>query len=57
MKKEIEDFIKKLKTENGNRTEAMQRPGTSEENYKFYVHTYNNSLDIIKRLDTIVSHN
>jgi len=54
MKQSIQELINALKSENNGRSESMRKEGTSEYAHTVLVHNYNNTLDIIKRLETIV---
>lgn len=54
MKQSIQALITKLKAENDDRAEQMRKPNISSYAHTVNVHTYNNTLDIIKRLETIV---
>lgn len=54
MYSEIQDLIRELKRENQERSEKLNSGGLSEYSHSAYVHCYNNTLDIIKRLEKIV---
>jgi hypothetical protein len=51
---EVKALIAELKKENSVRSEKIGSPGISQYNNSFYVHTYNNTLEIIKRLENII---
>lgn len=53
MIQQLQELVKKLKKENRDRTEAMNR-GLSEYSHTVAVHTYNYTLDIIKQLEAII---
>jgi hypothetical protein len=53
MKRDIQNYINKLKNENEKRSEKMNS-GCSEYEHTVLVHTYNNTLEIIKNLEDIV---
>jgi hypothetical protein len=54
MKQKIEQLIRDLKKENDVRTEKINDPNKTEYNHSFYVHTYNNTIDFINRLEAIL---
>ena len=51
---ELKDLVRKLKKENEERSEAMNRGNLSDYNHTVKVHTYNNTLDIIKQIESII---
>ena len=51
---ELKDLVRKLKKENQERSEAMNRGNLSDYNHTVKVHTYNNTLEIIKQIETII---
>ena len=51
---ELKDLVRKLKKENQERSEAMNRANLSDYNHTVKVHTYNNTLEIIKQIETII---
>lgn len=55
MKDEIKDFIKNLEGENKKRTEKLNDPNISQYSNTVNVHEYNLTLEIIKKLTTIVN--
>lgn len=57
MKYEIENLVRELKKENDARTTKLENKGISDYNNSFLTHTYNNTLDIIKRLEVILKSN
>jgi len=57
MKYDIENLVRELKKENETRTTKLNNPGISDYNCSFLTHTYNNTLDIIKRLEAILKSN
>jgi hypothetical protein len=54
MLEDIKNLVRQLKKENESRSEAMNSGNLSDYNHTVKVHTYNNTLDIIKRLESIV---
>lgn len=54
MKKEIQDLINQLMIDNQKRSEDMRNPNISEYGHTVKVHEYNTTLDIIKKLETIL---
>lgn len=54
MEQRIKDFITKLKLENEQRSKDMRSPNISDYGHTHKVHCYNNTLEIIKQLETIV---
>jgi len=57
MKYEIENLVRELKKENDTRTTKLESCNTSDYNRSFLTHTYNNTLDIIIRLEAILKSN
>jgi len=53
MKEEIQKYIKELKALNEERTKRMNE-GVSEYAHTVLVHTYNQTIDHIKRLESII---
>jgi hypothetical protein len=53
MIQQLQELVKKLKKENRDRTEAMNK-GLSDYGHTVAVHTYNYTLDIIKQLEAII---
>lgn len=51
---ELKDLVRKLKKENQERSESMNRGNLSDYNHTVKVHTYNNTLEIIKQIETII---
>lgn len=51
----LQSLIRDLKSENEERSKAMQSPNISDYNHTVKVHTYNLTLDFIKRLETIIN--
>ena len=51
---ELKDLVRKLKKENQERSEAMNRGNLSDYNHTVKVHTYNNTLEIIKQIESII---
>lgn len=51
---ELKDLVRKLKKENKERSEAMQSKNISDYGHTVKVHTYNNTLEIIKQLEAII---
>jgi hypothetical protein len=51
---ELKDLVRKLKKENQERSEAMNRGNLSDYNHTVKVYTYNNTLEIIKQIETII---
>ena len=54
MEKQIKALLIELKGENDDRTTAMNDENCSKYSYSALAHTYNNTLDIIKRLEKII---
>jgi len=54
MEQKIKNLIAELKAENRKRTEKINDVTLSEYNHSFYVHTYNNTLDFIIRLEALI---
>lgn len=55
MEQEIRNLIAKLKSENEIRSQDMNNPNISEYSHTVKVHCYNNTLEIIKQLETIIT--
>lgn len=55
MNEKIKALINELKAENEERSKAMNSPNISDYSHTVKVHTYNNTLDIIKRLEKAIS--
>jgi hypothetical protein len=55
MYEKIKLLIAELKAENEERNKALNSPNISDYSHTVKVHTYNNTLDIIKRLEKIVN--
>lgn len=53
-KREIQALITELKSENRDRSIAMNDENCSQYSHSALAHTYNNTLDIIKRLEKIL---
>lgn len=51
---ELKDLVRKLKKENEERSAAMYRVNLSDYNHTVKVHTYNNTLEIIKQIEAII---
>jgi hypothetical protein len=51
---ELRGLVRNLKTENQERADAMNNGNISDYNHTVKVHTYNNTLDIIKRIESII---
>lgn len=51
---ELRNLVRKLKKENAERSELMNRGTLSDYNHTVKVHTYNNTLDIIKQIESII---
>jgi len=54
MEQKIKNLIAELNAENSKRTEKINDATLSEYNHSFYVHTYNNTIDFIKRLEALL---
>jgi hypothetical protein len=54
MEQKIKNLITELKEKNQERSEIMNRGTLSDYNHTVVVHTYNNTLDIIKKLEEIL---
>lgn len=54
IKQEIKLLINILMAENSVRSERMNSGKTSEYEHSALVHTYNNTLDIIKRMEKLI---
>lgn len=54
MKDKIKALITELKQENSNRSIAMEDKDCNQERRAVLVHKYNNTLDIIKRLEKLL---
>jgi hypothetical protein len=54
MEQKIKNLITELKEKNQERSENMNRGTLSDYNHTATVHTYNNTLDIIKKLEEIL---
>jgi hypothetical protein len=54
MKKEIEQLIKDLIQDNSERNEKMKSPNISDYNHTVLVHQYNNTLEIVKKIEKII---
>jgi len=57
MEQEIKTLIAKLKSENEIRSQDMNSLNISDYNHTVKVHCYNNTLEIIKQLETIITEN
>jgi len=57
MKKDIEQLVKDLKEENSRRTEMLNKRTILEERRKTLIYKYNNTIEIIKRLEEILTCN
>ena len=55
MKTKLTNLIYELKAENEERSKAMQSPNISDYNHTVKVHTYNLTLDFIKRIEAIIN--
>ena len=53
MKEKIQILIRQLLNENNDRSIAMNDKDCSQYNHTVLVHTYNSTLDVIKRLENI----
>lgn len=51
---ELKDLVRKLKNENEERSNAMNRGNLSDYNHTVKVHIYNNTLEIIKQIEAII---
>lgn len=51
---ELRNLVRKLKKENNERSEAMSTGTLSDYNHTVKVHTYNNTVDIIKQIEAII---
>jgi len=51
---ELKDLVRKLKNENEERSNEMNAGNLSDYGHTAKVHTYNNTLDIIKRIESII---
>lgn len=51
---ELKELVRKLKKENEERSKAMNTGKLSEYNHTVKVHTYNNTLEIIKQIENII---
>lgn len=51
---DLKELIRKLKKENEERSIAINKGNLSEYNHTVKVHTYNNTLDIIKQIESII---
>lgn len=54
MVNELKDLVRKLKKENEERSNAINRGTLSEYNHTVKVHTYNNTLEVIKQIEAII---
>ena len=54
MKLEFEKLVRELKNENQDRSDVMNSPNISEYSHTAKIHTYNNTLNIIKRIESII---
>jgi hypothetical protein len=54
MKQQIEELVRQLKKENEHRSELMNNPEITQYSHTVQVHTYNNTIDVIKRLEAIL---
>lgn len=54
MKQQIEELVRQLKKENEHRSELMNDPNITQYSHTVHVHTYNNTIDVIKRLEAIL---
>lgn len=54
MENKIKALITKLKEENSKRSDIISDNACSEYGHTVLVHTYNNTLEIIKQLETII---
>ena len=57
MKHDVINLISDLKEDNENRNIAMNDRDCSKYNHTVLVHTYNTTLDIIKKLESIIDLN
>lgn len=51
---ELKDLARKLKKENEDRSIAMNSCNISDYGHTVKVHTYNNTLEIIKQIESII---
>lgn len=51
---ELQHLVRKLKRENEERASKMNSGKLSEYSHTVCVHTYNNTLDIIKQIESII---
>jgi len=51
---ELKKLVRKLKEENRERNDKMNAKTLSEYGHSVCVHEYNNTLDIIKRIESII---
>jgi ABC-type antimicrobial peptide transport system ATPase subunit len=54
MNDELKELVRNLKKENAERTIVMNNGNISDYGYTSNVYTYNNTLDIIKRIEAII---
>lgn len=54
MKIEMQNLVRKLKKENEERSNKINSGKLSEYNHTVAVHTYNNTLEIIKQIESII---
>lgn len=54
MKLEMQNLVQKLKNENEERSKKMNSGKLSEYSHTVAVHTYNNTLEIIKQIESII---
>lgn len=50
----LKNLVRKLKEENQERSKAINSGKLSDYNHTVKVHTYNNTLDIIKQIENII---
>lgn len=55
MVKDLKELIKELKKENEDRTKRLNDPDLTEYGHTVFIHQYNNTLDIIKRIEAIIN--
>lgn len=54
MQVELKELVRKLKEENQERSDLINKGVLSEYNHTVKVHIYNNTIDIIKRIERII---
>lgn len=54
MKIEMQNLVRKLKNENEERSKKLNSGNISQYSHTVYVHEYNNTLEIIKQIESII---